>query len=36
VASFCEHGSEPLGYTKGEEFDYLGDYQVVKNSGPYC
>jgi hypothetical protein len=27
VADSCEHGNEPSGYVKGEEFlDYLSDY----------
>jgi len=26
VAWSCEHGNEPLGSIKGEEFDYLREY----------
>jgi hypothetical protein len=34
----CEHGNEPSGYIKGEEFfDWLSDYWLLmKNSVPWC
>jgi hypothetical protein len=30
VMGSCEHGNEPLGSIKGEEFDWVSDYQLLK------
>jgi hypothetical protein len=36
VVGCCEHGNEPSGSIKGGEFDYLSDYQLLKNdSAPW-
>jgi hypothetical protein len=37
VAGCCEHGNEPPGSIKGEEFlDQLSDYKLLKNdSAPW-
>jgi hypothetical protein len=33
VAGFCEHGAEPSGSIKGEEFlDRLREYKLLKNN----
>jgi hypothetical protein len=37
VAGCCEHGDEPLGSLKGEEFlDQMGDWQLVKKDSAVC